>query len=303
MFPKKIYLTYKKEPPKKVFKHWKKLNPNYEIEFSTDKDCIQFLKKYFGKELMKMFKKIPEGMYKADLWRLCKLYINGGVYADIDLVPYISIDELIKDQHHFYSCLALDRISIFQAFIVTFPKNPLLLSFIASFIQNKPFQNGFVNGPCLDMYNCLKSSIHQFKKIKGEKVYTINEIYFPILVGFSNKNIKRIKLDILNYKFAKKYNLNFNNLKVRPHSFNDTFAYKIKGDILEIKRTDKKKGWNHFLIFHAYIGSFQQKIYLFQEYLTDSDICNAYVEFKNKKIFDSRDLEYYKLKSENKIWK
>jgi len=53
-------------------------------------------------------------MYKADLWRLCKLYIHGGVYADVDLVPYINIDNLDKDIT-FYSCISDSNDGIFQA--------------------------------------------------------------------------------------------------------------------------------------------------------------------------------------------
>ena len=130
MFPKKIFLTYKRSPPKGVLERWKKLNPDYEIELSLDDACINFLKRYFHEDIVKLFINIPQGMFKADLWRLCKLYIYGGVYADIDLVPYTSISELIKENHKFYSCLAADKRSIFQAFIITFPKNPLILSFI-----------------------------------------------------------------------------------------------------------------------------------------------------------------------------
>lgn len=61
-----------------------------------------------------LFEEIEYGPYKCDFWRLCKLYINGGVYSDIDIEPLMSIDEIIKDNCDFYSCLALDRSSIFK---------------------------------------------------------------------------------------------------------------------------------------------------------------------------------------------
>jgi mannosyltransferase OCH1-like enzyme len=71
-------MKYKKTVPKFVFDRWKKLNPNYNIDFSLDDQCITFIRENFND-------------YIADLWRLCKLYIDGGVYADVDLVPYINI--------------------------------------------------------------------------------------------------------------------------------------------------------------------------------------------------------------------
>ena len=77
----KIYMTYKKKVPSKVFRRWKELNPGYEIELSLDDDCYVFLKDNFNDYVADLFRKIPVGMYKADLWRICKLYINGGTKA------------------------------------------------------------------------------------------------------------------------------------------------------------------------------------------------------------------------------
>ena len=105
---KTIYMTYKKNIPNFIFNRWKELNPDYNIEFSMDEDCINFLSKNFNNHVVELFKKIPKGMYKADLWRLCKLYIEGGIYADIDLVPMVPIDSLIIEKNiTFYSCLSL----------------------------------------------------------------------------------------------------------------------------------------------------------------------------------------------------
>ena len=135
MKQKKIYMTYKKNIPDKVITRWKKLNPDYQIDLSLDNDCIRFLKNNFNKYVADLFLSINGGMYKADLWRLCKLYKNSGVYADVDLVPYLNIDSLDKDIT-FYSCLSINVKSIFQAFMVNFskPKNPLLFVFLLSFL-------------------------------------------------------------------------------------------------------------------------------------------------------------------------
>ena len=44
MVNKTIFMTYKKKIPDIVFDRWKKLNPDYNIVFSLDNDCINFLK-------------------------------------------------------------------------------------------------------------------------------------------------------------------------------------------------------------------------------------------------------------------
>ena len=94
-----IYMTYKNIIPEFVFNRWKLLNKEYKMKLSLDNNCIHFLKKNFNDYIVELFLKIPCGIFKADLWRLCKLYICGGVYADVDLVPYLDIDKLDKENN------------------------------------------------------------------------------------------------------------------------------------------------------------------------------------------------------------
>ena len=152
---KTIYMTYNKNIPDKVKNRWLNYNDDYKIDFSLDKDCCNFLESNFNNYVSNLFDKINIGMYKADLWRLCKLYTNSGVYADVDLVPYLNIDKLDKNIT-FYSCMSKDNYSIFQALMINFskPNNPLLLVFLLSFLINKPYT--YCNGPTYDMYNCIK---------------------------------------------------------------------------------------------------------------------------------------------------
>lgn len=159
-----IYMTYHSLPPESVIRSWLALNPRANIDFSVDADCIAFLAKEFNPNIAELFKYIRRGMYKADLWRLCKLYIHGGVYADIDLVPFRSLAQITGSTSPsssstpsptFYSCLSLGSPSVFQAFIKhTRARSPLLLGCLLSFIVNKPYTN-IDNGPTNDMYHFL----------------------------------------------------------------------------------------------------------------------------------------------------
>jgi hypothetical protein len=276
-------MTYKKNIPKNVYDRWKKINPSYNIEFSLDNDCEIFLEKNFNLYILNKFKSIKKGMYKADLWRLCKLYIDGGVYADVDLVPYLNIDTLNKNIS-FYSCLARDKKSIFQAFMVNlFEKNsPLILCFLISFLQNNPYN--YNNGPTIDMYNCIKYNlIHNiYPNIK----YKIEEIKIPITIGPSEKNIKNIDLyffpnDLKNYK-----------IKLKKNKYDDKFNFEINNNILKVKRLDYDSGWGHNHKCDICIP-YNKNILLFEEKGRP-----AYVTYNNKKILLSRDPEYAK----NKGW-
>ena len=276
---KTIYMTYKTNLPDKVPSRWKKLNPNYNIDFSLDADCIDFLRNNFNDYIVNMFQSIKRGMYKADLWRLCKLYIHGGVYADIDLVPHIDIDTLDKDVT-FYSCLSAVPRTIFQAFMVNFskPKNPLILHFLLSFLLNKPYT--YENGPTYDMYNCLKYNLNGLD-INPETKYHINEVKINVIIGSSNTNIKRINI----FYFPKqvKYSIRLVN---NPHP--DYFYFKLINNFLYVKRVDKNIGWGYSHSVDICIKS-DESFYLFQEKLQGS---NYYVSNKSCKILDSRDVDY-----------
>ena len=159
--PKVIHMTNKtKVFPENIIKIWKNLNPEYTFTFSDDKDCYEFIEKNFSKEYAELFNKIKYGPNKADFWRLCKLYIEGGVYADIDIVPYAPVEYIIKDST-FCSCLSILGNSVFQAFLSATPRNILIKECIQSFVANVERMNLLRNTnthnvqPTIDMYNTL----------------------------------------------------------------------------------------------------------------------------------------------------
>ena len=282
---KTIYLTYKKQVPDIVFSRWKETNPTFNMDFSLDNDCIQFLQTHFNEYITELFKRIPIGMYKADLWRLCKLYINGGIYSDVDLVPYLDLDILDKDVT-FYSCLSKDKGSVFQAFMATFskPNNPLILHFLISFLINAPYK--YENGPTYDMYNCIKHNLNT-ENIMPETKYNINEIKIPISIGISETSTKTINLYYFpdNIEYA---------IKFKPNMYKKIkFNFEIKNNNLIVTRIDKKMGWSFEQSLEIVMKS-KETIFLFPEQLgSNNHWSTSFITLKNKKIFDSRDMNYY----------
>jgi hypothetical protein len=283
---KTIYMTYKKNIPNFVFGRWKNLNPDYTIEFNVDHDCISFLEKHFNNYIADLFKRIPKGMYKADLWRLCKLYINGGIYADVDLVPYLNINGLDKNIS-FYSCLAVNKKSIFQAFMVNFskPRNPLLLSFLISYLMNNPYR--YNDGPTYDMYNCIKNNLNG-QSVLSDKKYELNEIKIPVTIGSSETSTKTINL----YYFPNDNDYNYT-IKLNSNEYKDEFKFEIINNSLIVTRIDQNCGWGHDHSCNICIVS-NESIFLFKE----NESANCYVTHNNNKILDSRDSSY----SRNKGW-
>lgn len=283
-----IFMTYKKNIPDIVFKRWLEYNPDYTIEFSLDKNCIKFLKLHFNNRLSQTFINIQKGMYKADLWRICKLYENTGIYADVDLVPYIELNNINKDIN-FYSVISADNTHLFQAFIINNckPRHPLFLVFIISFFINKPWT--YINGPCYDMYNCVKY-ILGVENLKPNRKYYSSNVKIKINIGTSWENTK--KIDLTYFPEDIEYTI-----EVHEHEYDDTFSFEIQNNILSITRTDLGCGWGHA---HDISICFPEEVsfYFFKEHWGKrgkGDGVGAYVENNGKKILDSRDPLYSQL--------
>lgn len=294
---KTIYQTYYKPIPQFVFDRWLALNPTYRIEFSLDTDCIQFLKEYFNNEVAELFKKIPMGMHKSDLWRLCKLYVFGGVYADVDLIPHLNMDTLDKTIT-FYSCLSKDDYSIFQAFIINFgpPKNKLILSCLMSFLLNSPYQ--YRNNPTVDIYNCIMNSLLQSdpvlncienntkppSRIIPDTIYNLNSVKINVNIGSSPTYIKIISLKYFPSDIPYTIQLNSN-------PYDDTFYFQIMQNALIVTRLDKQTGWAYPHSATISINS-NEKMYFFKEDSLNTDFKSCFISYKGTKILDSRDPLY-----------
>lgn len=142
-FEKKIYITNKKITNNLniIKKEWEKLNPEYIVELYDDKRCLEFLNEYFGNKLCDIFNYIKDGPIKADFFRVCLLYIYGGVYVDADIKPISPLKNYVDDDVEFMTCISYNYSSNKKSFcfnphfIVTKKFSPILLEIIYSYIK------------------------------------------------------------------------------------------------------------------------------------------------------------------------
>ena len=82
-----LYQTWhtKKLPPKmkECVEKLKRDNPEFEHHLYDLKDCRDFIRLNFSKEVLDTYDSLVPMSYKSDLWRFCVLYEKGGVYLDI----------------------------------------------------------------------------------------------------------------------------------------------------------------------------------------------------------------------------
>ena len=143
--PLNLYLTWSiKELPTKMQENVDrmiKINPEFNIQIFDCDERREFIKNIFPKYILTAYDTLKPGAFKADLWRLCILYMNGGIYADIkfNCINNFKFIALTEKEH-----LVLDRpghwkngeIGIINGLIVAKPKNPLLLRCINKICEN-----------------------------------------------------------------------------------------------------------------------------------------------------------------------
>jgi mannosyltransferase OCH1-like enzyme len=100
--PNKVYQTWKSASLPAVHalgvKRFRKINPDYSFIFFDDAAMAAYMRKnYAGHPILEIFEKRVIPASKADIWRYCILYKEGGIYCDIDSSLLIPFRNLLKD--------------------------------------------------------------------------------------------------------------------------------------------------------------------------------------------------------------
>ena len=113
----------------------KKNNPRFNYFLFDDNDCREFIRSHFKPDVLDAYDRLIPGAYKADLWRLCVLFINGGIYMDIKFccVNGFKLIELTECEH-----FVKDRVpnSVYNALISSRKGNMLLFKCIRQIVEN-----------------------------------------------------------------------------------------------------------------------------------------------------------------------
>lgn len=72
-------------------------NPSYSVNRHDDSSAKHYMKEKCGKEASKAFSCLLAPSFRADLFRFCALFADGGVYLDEDIVPMKPLNELISE--------------------------------------------------------------------------------------------------------------------------------------------------------------------------------------------------------------
>lgn len=113
-FPRKIWQSWKVDPldfeerDLICARSWVSKNPGYRYEVLTDSNDMQYVETHFGPNgldrpnIVYVYQSLTAKIIKADLLRYLVMYIEGGLYVDIDVEALKPIDRFIPDTSRFH---------------------------------------------------------------------------------------------------------------------------------------------------------------------------------------------------------
>ena len=258
------------------------LNPEYEYKIFDNNDSRLFIKNNFNEHTLIAYDLIIPGAFKADFFRYCFLYINGGCYFDCKSILRIPLRNIIHRDDKFLLCKDIQE-AYYNAVMLSIAKNDLLLKTINTCIDNiYNFYNKYnlkkniydattimfsFSGPVL-IYNCVKNHMNNnnikfIHKNDQNRKNHYNHEYQRLFVEYNSKYI--ITKQYSNYQSSSgaHYSNQWLNKEVVYQLCNKTEKYKFykfiinhvdnfdfyifSKNILIIERIDNNCGWSNFL--------------------------------------------------------
>lgn len=111
-FPRKIWQTWKvdaldfEERDLTTARTWTTKNPSHRYEVLTDNNDLYYVETHFGPDgvdrpdIVDMYRTLTAKIIKADILRYLIMYVEGGIYADIDVEDLKPIDRWIPDRYN-----------------------------------------------------------------------------------------------------------------------------------------------------------------------------------------------------------
>ncbi|RAH76240.1 hypothetical protein BO86DRAFT_393582 [Aspergillus japonicus CBS 114.51] len=109
-FPRKIWQSWKVNPlafePRDllVARSWPEKNPRHRYEVLTDENDLYYVETHYGPEglnrpdIVEVYRSLNARIIKADLLRYLIMYVDGGIWADIDVEALRPLDRFIPER-------------------------------------------------------------------------------------------------------------------------------------------------------------------------------------------------------------
>jgi mannosyltransferase OCH1-like enzyme len=143
-FPRKIWQSWKVDPlgfedrDTERARTWMQKNPHHRYEVLTDNNALDYVEEYFGPsgfnrpDIVYTYKTLNARIIQADLLRYLIMYVDGGLYTDIDVEALRSVDHFLPKR---WAERDLDMVIGIETDMPEFKDHPILGSKSQSFCQ------------------------------------------------------------------------------------------------------------------------------------------------------------------------
>lgn len=199
----------------------KSANPEFKYYLFNDVQCYDYIKNNYELDVLNAFDTLVPGAFKADLFRYCILYKEGGIYIDIKFYTSNGVKLInFTDKEYFVRDIDFSGKGIYNAFMICKPGNPILKKCIDQVVENvKNRYYGksqlYTTGPLLMRHFFSQEEINKFELY----LYIINDKK-DVSIYYKDKPI----LEIYNeYRKEQKIgkNQNYHDLWVQKSIYKD----------------------------------------------------------------------------------
>ena len=85
--PKIYHVIYGTNDPPFIVQSNTAANPQYRVNYQNDESAETYIRKHCGEHVAEAYNCFVPTAYRADIFRFCALYAEGGLYMDADMVP------------------------------------------------------------------------------------------------------------------------------------------------------------------------------------------------------------------------
>lgn len=152
-----------------------RLNPNIRLEYYGNRRMREFLARHFDAGVTATVDRLQPGAYKSDLFRLCELYVNGGLYADISMVCREPLRDVLKgvDLVVVRDTPSRDLSFLNNAFIVARPGCKFIRAAIDDVVDRVNTGSFFKNSLCITGPGVFGSSLNRYARREQDTAHML----------------------------------------------------------------------------------------------------------------------------------
>ena len=133
-----VWRTWHSAPLDVALRQERAFAKGYDVRWFTDEECERFVQRNAGDFALQAYRKWPSGANRADLWRYLKLYVDGGIYLDADLVLLAPLEDVFTRPDYCYSVVDAQGDRLFQAVLACPARHPAMLQMFMDMLLRPP---------------------------------------------------------------------------------------------------------------------------------------------------------------------